>query len=531
MGENGPSGVRTPVLGIDIGNGFGYCALLSDESRDPDILLSDGFRRDGLPTDAYVDEDGQILVRGAAQMILRRPERAIHAIKRSLAGETIIRRDDDGAFEFEVSADKVYQAIARELLEIANRERRTIGQPPVYRLVLTYPVGFKDNEEILARMKNSVESIELEGGKRYQVMGMLPESAAVAFDYLYYMRHFAVDHRLDSKNTLTVVVYDLGHGTCDTALVSVRENSEDYAIYDIGGVPDVGGKDFDEELMKELLRQLKDKYGEVPKGGRLEELRRLAARFKHELTEKEAYTDDSTYRLDDGFAEFSLTRRQFEELTQKLLYWTLDSVQVMLRHAQENGIEVDGIVLSGGGSQMPMVANALRGLAQDQGLWIDTHRPSSSVSLGAARWAWQISEGGRANSPDGGPRRFSEYSFGVSRPAQGKLYDEVLMVLPANAKLPAVSDPFELTAENNGVVSVIVRRLLERGRNPKTAAREDCWELFRFHFEGKPGEKCKGFFTLGENGEITAAITTEDGRTLTQSSVDLTKAQEEGEDK
>lgn len=507
---------RTLVLGVDIGNGFGYCSLLSDENRDPDILLSEAFRREGLPTDTYVDQDGRILVQGISSMRSRRPGRGIHAIKQHLAaGETITLRDRGNTFE--VSADKVYQAIARELLEIANRERLAVRQEPIYQLVLTYPVEFRDNKRILARMKSSVESIELDGGKRYEVIGMLPEPAAVAFDYLYYMRHLAVENRLNRKNSFTVVVYDLGHGTFDTALVSAQENSDEYTVYASEGLPDVGGKNFDDVLLDELLRQLKEKYSEVPKEGRLEELRRLAVRFKHELTDKEVYTDDSTFQLDGEYAEFSLTRQRFEELTLPLLDQTLSKVQRILKYAQKNRIGVDGIVLSGGGSQMPMVARGLKELTRKQGLRIEMHRPSSSVSFGAARWAWQIS-----NSPDGETKlkQLSEYSFGIPRLAPGKLYDEVLMLVPSNAELPAASHSFDLTAEENGVVSVIVRRLLERGMDPKTAAQEDCWELFRFSFEVKPGEKCRGSFTLGEKGEITAAIVTEDGKTLTQNSFD-----------
>ena len=515
MGENRSSGARTPVLGIDIGNGFGYCSLLSDENRDPDILLSDVFHRDGMPTDAYVDQDGRILVQRGD--LRRRPGRVIHAIKQHLAaGETITLRDRDNTFK--VSADKVYQAIARELLEIANRERVAVRQEPIYRLVLTYPVEFRDNKRILARMKSSVESIELEGGKRYEVIGMLPEPAAVAFDYLYYMRHLAVENRLDRKNSFTVVVYDLGHGTFDTALVSAQENSDKYTVYASEGLPDVGGKNFDEALVEELLRQLKDKYGEVPKEGRREELRRLAARFKHELTDKEAYTDDSTYLLDGEYAEFSLTRQRFEELTLPLLEQTLLKVHRILRYAQNNGIGVDGIVLSGGGSRMPMVTRALKGLTQELGLRIEMHRPGSAVSFGAARWAWQISH---LSDGETKLKQLSEYSFGIPRLAPGRLYDEVLLLVPSNAELPATSGSFELTAEKNGVVSIIVRRLLERGKDPKTAAQEDCWELFRFSFEVRPGEKCRGSFTLGEKGEITAAVTTEDGKTLTQSSFDI----------
>lgn len=244
-------------------------------------------------------------------------------------------------------------------------------------------------------------------------------------------------------------------------------------------------------------------------------------RFKHELTDKEVYTDDSTYQLDGEYAEFSITRQRFEELTISLLDKTLSKVGRMLKYAKSNNIKVDGIVLSGGGSQMSMVTRALKELTQGQGLRIEMHRPSSAVSLGAARWAWQISAPSTRPADSAELKQLSEFSFGIPRQAPGKLYDGVQLLVPSSAELPVTSPAFELEAGENGVVSVVVRRLKERGKDPDTAAQEDCWKLFRFYFEVEPGEKCSGSFTLGEKGEITAAITTQSGKSLTQSSYDI----------
>lgn len=511
-----------PAMGADIGNGFASAALLEgSEAQDPIVLLSNELRRSGMPTDAYISDKREITVLGAEDRILRCPWRSVHAIKHHMeAGEKITLTDGKGK-KIEVAADDVYAAIARDLLTMANRERTALRQPTVARLVLTYPVQFRDRPELLARMKRAVESIETGSGGHYEVIARLPEPVAAAFDYLYYMLHLAPEDRRISQNRFTALVYDLGHGTFDSSIVSAVADSDEYTVHASEGLPDVGGRNFDEIILNEFLHQLEQQSASVssPASVGYETLRRLAVRAKHELSDKPLFEDDATFMVDGEYASFTLTRARFEELSRGLLDQTLMKTDRMLRYAKEHGVKIDAIVLCGGSSVMPMVKQNLEELARRDGIRVEAHRPSSAVSFGAARYARQCVRPDRDHQPEPGSTlsQKAEYAFGVSRQQTDSIYDEIVFLMPPDAVLPARSKPIDLRAERSGLLTLVIARSRQLGREETTSEPGACWELIRFTFELSPMQACTARFIIGEDRSITAELTTPDGKTHTRS--------------
>ena len=86
------------------------------------------------------------------------------------------------------------------------------------------------------------------------------------------------------------------------------------------------------------------------------------------------------------YCEVEITRERFEKLSEPLVFQTLEVVQKMLEEAEEKGITMDAIVLSGGGSKVPMIRTSLEKLVEDK-YPIIMHRPSEAVSFGASRFA------------------------------------------------------------------------------------------------------------------------------------------------
>ena len=509
-----------PAMGLDVGNGFACPALLEGgENQDPVVLLSNELRRSGMPTDAYVSDKKEITVLGAQDRIMRSPWRGVHAVKHHMAaGERIILSDGKGK-RVDIAADDVYAAIARDALGMANRERAALRQSPVTRIALTYPVEFRDRPELLARMKRAVESVETGSGGHYEVIARLPEPVAAAFDYLYYMLHLAPEDRRITGDQFTVLVYDLGHGTFDSSIVSVSADSDEYIVHASEGLPDVGGRNFDELILQEFLSQLEQSHEAVPSPASVgyETLRRLAVRAKHELSEKPMFEDDSTFMANGEYASFSITRSRFEELAGGLIDQTLIRTDRMLRYAKSHGISIDAIVLCGGSSAMPMVRSGLEQLARQQEIRVEAHRPSSAVAFGAARYARQCMRSGRDHNHGATLSQTAEYSFGVARRQQDSIYDEITFLTAPDAALPATSDSIELRAERSGLLTLAVARSMQRGVRETTAEPRDCWELIRFTFELSPLQTCSAAFTIGEDRSITATVTTPDGRTFTQS--------------
>ena len=88
--------------------------------------------------------------------------------------------------------------------------------------------------------KKDKQSIVVDG-KPIEVIARLPEPAAVAIDYLFYMQNLSSQKDKFKSDVFTALIYDLGHGTFDTAVVTARSDGSPYSLHFNDGIPDVGG--------------------------------------------------------------------------------------------------------------------------------------------------------------------------------------------------------------------------------------------------------------------------------------------------
>ena len=112
-----------------------------------------------------------------------------------------------------------------------------------------------------------------------------------------------------------------------------------------------------------------------------------AIQAKFELTDGENSVQQILVKGE--YLEVEVTQARFEELSQHLMFQTLELVQNVLEESEANGITVQGIVLSGGASKMPMVKRNLEALVEGA-MPVVLYRPSEAVSYGAARFAYGI---------------------------------------------------------------------------------------------------------------------------------------------
>lgn len=472
---------RKEVFGCDIGNGFGYISVLKDVTRDPLPMFPSKYKLDavGMPTSAYIEPpDGTNIEifegRAACDKHKKESDKFIHAVKTRLKQGSIPVPGITNA----ISVDKIYAAIARDLIRLGNEERKNRGEDPIYEIVFTFPASFTNDLNLLNRMQKSIENVQI-NGHNIKVVGRLPEPAAVAIDYLYYMQNIAPADIKISGDSYTALVYDLGHGTFDVAVVTARSKGEPYQLHINDGLPDVGGKDFDAILYDEICRKLKIEYDYTPKNANAREIIRNAAiEIKHELSDSKNSRQEIS--LPDGsVATIEIERSLFEKKGKNLINQTLELVDNIMQQAKKDKIKIDSVILSGGASQMPMVVDGLRQLLGDEGIAIQVYRPSEAVSYGAARYAY-----GRAELPKPDPahkpkpepahkpkpepapkpkpepapkpestistilENYSEYCYGIWMPSDTSLAGFVNVMVESKRKLPAISD--EITLVSSG---------------------------------------------------------------------------------
>lgn len=533
------------VLGCDIGNGYGYVSLLTDDSKDPTPLFPNKYTLEdtGMPTTAYITPpDGKEIVvfkdgKPAEKYMIsadskykNRSLQLVHAIKtRFKEGSVNVPNVNEP-----VPVGDIYSAIARDLLLLAEEELKAKSMHAIYDIVFTFPAAFSDNSALLEMMQKSIEKIEIDGNK-INVLGRLPEPAAVAIDYLHYMQNIAPKEIRISKNEFTVLVYDLGHGTFDTAVVTARSDGTPYILHSKAGLPEVGGKNFDEVLYQEILNILNEQYGYIPSNEiERDNIRQEAKKAKIELTDNEICS--LSIVNDDDYCDIEITRERFEELTEHLLLQTLELVQRVLDESLSAGIKIDCIVLSGGASQMPMVMNSLKELVEEK-YPIVLYRPSEAVSFGAARFGFGISkepQSIRSSNPISDPIKATEKDnanknhasltkrpnqvieqltdccYGIWLPSEKKLEGEIEFVIQNGERRPATSNEVVFYSASSRVI-VKVYRSKEKNKHLKSASIEECDSMLWVPFDVNPGSKCEVSITALENYGIEVELRSDNG--------------------
>lgn len=494
----------TPILGCDIGNGFSKAAILEDPTQDPVYLLPDSLKV-GMSSTAYVSQDGKIEVYGVKQTAGKWP---VRAIKTRLAENSIEWTDGKGR-TYRAEPCKVYAAIARDLVREANKTRKLQGKEPVYKLLLTYPADFKDRPVFLGMMKESVESVELDG-HRLEVCRMLSEPAAVAVDYEYYVRHLAQNPI--SAPQYTVLVYDLGDGTFDTAVVTAYANgSKDCDLICQTGDPEIGGRKFDMLICEELEKQIRRQLGpKIPINQ--EYLRSLAVDMKHELS-------DATYSerfvpIGDGEAQLALTRKDFEALIMPQIRHTLELVQSQLQEASQKGVTVDAIVLSGGGGRIPLIRQVLQELTENK-LPVELYRPSFGVAFGAARAAYgyqKETDSSKGSSAD--PEKPKVITQHCERSCGIRLDGKVHFLLDEAAELPCTSVKLLVGSSPDGHTDFVLRRAKNPMPNARQAENRECEDIRHLDFDLPPNQTCSLTMKMDENRCITLECELPNGKIL-----------------
>lgn len=543
------------ILGCDIGNGYGYSSLLTNENEDPMPLFPGAYKLSniGMPTATYVaPPDGKEMVtfkdgKPAELLYRNKPSQIVHAIKTRL---------NEGSIQVPgitnpVNVSDIYAAIVRDLLSLAEEELRNKAIKPIYDIVFTFPAAFSDNTALLEMMQQSIEKVTLNGNSIH-VIGRLPEPAAVAIDYLHYMQHIAPKDIRISSNNFTVLVYDLGHGTFDTAVVTAQSEGTPYKLHSKDGLLEVGGKNFDEILYQEILAVLKEQHGYNPQNERQRDIvRQEAVKAKIALTNSESFT--ASILIEDDFCDVAITRERFEELTQHLLFQTLELVQNVLDEAKSSGIKIDGIVLSGGASKMPMIKKGLEQLVEGE-YPIVLYRPSEAVSFGAARFAYGISEkpvippapkptppsnpnlrtetdkdeqrkDGKPNNPKPVTQnqvmeQLTDCCYGIWLPSEEKLEGEVKFVIPCGKPRPTTSEKVVVYSESARVI-IKIYRLKDKNKTIKTATIDECVSMLWIPFDVKAGSKCEISITVLENYGLEVELRSDDGKIYKKSTSDI----------
>ena len=192
----------------------------------------------------------------------------------------------------------------------------------------------------------------------------------------------AIAYGLESAEAAKVLIFDLGAGTFDVSVLAIEDGI--FEVLSTAGDSHLGGKDFDDNLVRHFLEKFKSKY-KKDAGANARALRRL--RIACERAKRALSGSSTAYIEIESFyegMEFTspINRREFEEMNAALFHKTMELVKKALAVADVKRDEVDEIVLVGGSTHIPKIQLLLKELFN--GKKLNTHlNPDEAVAYGA----------------------------------------------------------------------------------------------------------------------------------------------------
>jgi Hsp70 protein/WD domain, G-beta repeat len=351
-----------PILAIDFGTTTSAAILVTD-AREQVITERSGT---GLTWPSAVCFDGTELHVGTRAENLKR----VHADHGRYRAEFKLELGRDAPVELGGESYSVSALISAVLAEIREAAERAAGES-VTRGVLTIPASYDEGDTRRALMIGATE----EAG--FDIVELLPEPVAAALA--------PVAGPPFPEGSL-ILVYDLGGGTFDTALVRVGKQGNQVlghaAIDPSRGGHGSGGRDIDAALYDDLLKSAGQPLADLVTTRRTRlQLLAKTEELKRRLTEADSAED----YFGDSDVLLTATRARLEELAGPMIDRTVECVRTMLAGTGTAIDKVDDVLLVGGATQMPVIEQAVRAAL---GRPVRTARaPQLAVVQGAARFA------------------------------------------------------------------------------------------------------------------------------------------------
>jgi molecular chaperone DnaK len=329
------------AVGIDLGTTNSAVSVL--EGGEPTVIANaEGFRT--TPSIVAFTKDGEVLVgETAKRQAVTNVDRTIASVKRHMGTDWTFAVDEKKYTPQEISA---------RILAKLKRDAETYLGEPVTDAVITVPAYFNDAERQATKDAGEIAGLN--------VLRIINEPTAAALAY-----------GLDKgKEDELILVFDLGGGTFDVSLLEVGKD-EGFSTIQVratSGDNRLGGDDWDQRIVDHLVKKFKETTGvDVSKDKiALQRLKEAAEQAKKELSQSTSaniqlpylsLTENGPANLDE-----TLTRAQFEQMTEDLLERTKKPFNDVIKEAGVKVGDIAHVVLVGGSTRMPAVSELVKSL-------------------------------------------------------------------------------------------------------------------------------------------------------------------------
>ncbi len=361
------------IIGIDLGTTNSLAAVV--RSAQAQALRPHPQASPILPSVLWRNNGAWVVGEEAKRQRTHHPEHVIYSAKRLLGRSDAELKDEIKTLPYQVEAglrDMVRvrigeecftpQELCAEILKGVKTRAEMALKQPISKAVITTPAYFDDAQRQATR-----DAAKLAGLNAVRIVSE-PTAAALAYG-------------LDTKQRGLIAVYDLGGGTFDVSILSLKEKV--FRVLATHGDTHLGGDDADlliaSALKKDAVRQHPSLSLNTPMATQL--LKKTAEWLKIQLS----HTDEVPWKMTFARGEEVngiLSATQMDTLLTPMVERTLASCRKALQIAQKQVREVDEVVLVGGSTRLPLVRRQVEAFfGRPANLSID---PDEVVAVGAA---------------------------------------------------------------------------------------------------------------------------------------------------
>ncbi|MDC0412833.1 molecular chaperone DnaK [Pelagibacteraceae bacterium] len=368
------------IIGIDLGT-TNSCVAVMDGTT-PKVLENLEGARTTPSVVAFTDSEEKLVGTSAKRQGVTNAENTFFAVKRLIGRKfdgDAVKKDIQGLPYKIIKADngdawvesrgKKYspsQISAFVLQKMKETAEKYLGSE-VKEAVITVPAYFNDSQRQATKDAGKIAGLE--------VKRIINEPTAAALAY-----------GLDKKNAKTVAVYDLGGGTFDVSILELGDGV--FEVKSTNGDTTLGGEDFDTHIVDYLSDEFKKDNAIDLKQDKLalQRLREAAEKAKIELSSATQTEINLPFITADKSGpkhlNLKLTRSKLESIVSELIEKTIAPCKTALKDAGLSAGEIGEIILVGGMTRMPKVAETVKNFFGKEPN--KSVNPDEVVAMGAA---------------------------------------------------------------------------------------------------------------------------------------------------
>lgn len=370
------------IIGIDLGT-TNSCVAVMEGGSATVITNSEGDRT--TPSIIAIKDEERVVGVPAKRQAVVNPENTIFSAKRFIGRKFSETTNERKEVPFETVKGKNGEVdivlngkprrpseISAMILQKIKADAESYLGEEVTEAVITVPAYFNDAQRQATKDAGKIAGLI--------VKRIINEPTAAALAY-----------GMDKKGgDQKIAVFDLGGGTFDVSILEIAniDGEKQFEVLATNGDTHLGGDDFDQILIKHLMKEFKKESGIDISADKmvLQRLKEAAEKAKKELSSSSHTEINLPFLTADSSGpkhlNLKITRAGFEKLAIDLLKRLETPCKKALKDSKLSISEIDEVILVGGMSRMPAVqevAKKIFGKDPSKGV-----NPDEVVAIGAA---------------------------------------------------------------------------------------------------------------------------------------------------